>query len=257
VTWGGGLRALIFTLLLLGGFAALAAWSLYQGFIRFNYPSLEDFPVQGVDVSHHQGRIDWAALKGRKVGFAYIKATEGATFRDSMFAANWLAASTAGVVPGAYHFFTLCRSGADQAANFLAALGPGSAGQLPPAVDLEFGGNCSRRPSKAQFETELRVFLERVEQGLGCRPLLYVTQDFYLPYVAGSFSGYPWMRNIYREPVLAAGERWTLWQFANRGRLPGVRTFIDLNVFNALAVASKVCVAARSARLHRDAVSWR
>jgi lysozyme len=83
---------------------------------------------------------------------------------------------------------------------------------------------------------ELRVFLERVEQRLGCRPLLYVTQDFYLPYVAGSFSNYPlWVRNIYREPVLAPGERWTLWQFANRGRLQGVRTFIDLNAFDGSA----------------------
>lgn len=225
----------ILVLLTLAGLAGAAVWSLYQGIIRFNYPSLADYPVQGIDVSHHQGRIDWAKLKAPHVRFAYIKASEGGTFRDPMFAANWAGARGAGIVAGAYHFFTFCKSGAEQAANFLAVFAERSA-QLPPAIDLEFGGNCGQRPSKAAFEQQLRDFLVELERRMGCRPLLYVTQEFYQAYVAGSFNDYAlWVRNIYRRPVLHAEERWILWQYANRARLPGVATFIDLNAFSGTA----------------------
>jgi lysozyme len=115
--------------------AAVIALLLYRGIVRFNYPDLRTYPIQGVDVSHHQGEIDWTQLQGPAVQFAYIKASEGATFRDAQFAANWQGAVTAGVTPGAYHFFTLCRSGAEQARNFFAAL-----------ADDRHGTSASGRP---------------------------------------------------------------------------------------------------------------
>jgi lysozyme len=211
---------------------------LYRGIVRFNYPDLRAYPIQGVDVSHHQGEIDWTALKGPAVRFAYIKASEGATFRDPRFASNWQAALTAGVTPGAYHFFTLCKTGAEQARNFLDALADVTGSGLPPAVDLEFGGNCEHRPAQQEFMRELHTFLEQVERVTGCTPVLYVTQDFYRPYVAGRIEGYPlWVRNIYTTPRLLEGADWLLWQHANHGRMPGVGTFIDLNVYRGSAAA--------------------
>ena len=156
--------------------AWLVTYGLSHGYLRFNYPSLARYPVQGVDVSHHQGDIHWAALKSPRVRFAYIKATEGATFQDSAFATNWRGAAAAGIVPGAYHYFTLCRSGADQAANFIATTGALAGSGLPPAVDLEFGGNCAHRPTVDAFEAELQVFLTTVGEYTGCRPVLYVTE---------------------------------------------------------------------------------
>ena len=210
---------------------ALAALLLYQGIIRFNYPALEEFPVQGVDVSHHQKDIDWLRLKGVSAQFAYIKASEGATFRDPKFITNWNEALGAGVLPGAYHFFTLCKTGHEQAKNFLGALASIKGNGLPPAVDLEFGGNCGKRPTVEEFTAELKSFLDEIEKAVGCTPILYVTQEFYDAYVAGRFPQYRlWVRDIFRKPRLKEAE-WQLWQFANRGRLPGVGTFIDLNVF--------------------------
>ena len=214
----------------------VAALLLDRGFVRFNYPDLRTYPLQGVDVSHHQGEIDWTQLQGRAVQFAYIKASEGSTLRDPRFAANWKSALAAGVTPGAYHFFTLCRPGAEQARNFLAALADTTGSGLPPAVDLEFGGNCQQRPGEQRLASELHSFLEEVERGTGCTPVLYVTQDFYGAYVAGRIAGYPlWVRNIFRTPRLHEDADWVLWQFANRGRMPGVRTFIDLNVYSGSA----------------------
>ena len=215
------------------GGAALTALLLYRGVIRFNYPSSDRYPVEGVDVSHHQGRIDWSRLSGSSVRFAYIKASEGATFRDTAFRANWAGAQSAGVVPGAYHFFTLCRPAAQQATNFLAVVPKPSEPTLPPAVDLEFGGNCAQRPSPAAFRADLEEFLKTVEAAWGCRLVLYVTQEFYTAYVEGYFKDNPlWVRDVFNRPELRSGREWRLWQYANRGRLPGVDTYIDLNVFN-------------------------
>jgi lysozyme len=66
-----------------------ATCSYFLGYVRFNYPAREQFPVRGVDVSHHQGDIDWQLLKSERVVFAYIKATEGGDFKDPRFRINW------------------------------------------------------------------------------------------------------------------------------------------------------------------------
>jgi lysozyme len=209
------------------------AWSLWQtGWLRFNYPSYSRYPVQGVDVSHHQGRIDWTRLAGLHARFAYVKASEGADFRDEDFGGNWAAARVAGVVPGAYHYFTLCTPGAAQAENFLAATAGARGTGLPPAVDLEFGGNCAARPSPEAFALELRAFLVRVEQAWGCQPVLYVTEDFYPRYLEGRFPTHAlWVRDVLRTPRLRDGRAWRFWQFAHRAHLPGVKGFVDRNVF--------------------------
>jgi len=87
--------------------------------VRFVYPSWKQYPVRGVDVSHHNGRVDWPRIRAAGYVFAYLKATEGATFRDRTFLRNRTEATRAGLVTGAYHFFTLCRAG------------PGAGAQLP------------------------------------------------------------------------------------------------------------------------------
>jgi lysozyme len=124
-----------------------------------------------------------------------------------------------------------------QAGNFLGALSQVSGDGLPPAVDLEFGGNCGQRPTRAAFDAELAVFIGHIQRGTGgCPVVLYATREFHAAYLAGGARAEPlWMRDIYRRPRLAGGEAWTLWQFANRGRLAGVATFIDLNVFDGSA----------------------
>jgi lysozyme len=201
-----------------------------RGVIRFNYPSRADYPVQGIDVSHHQGVIDWPLLRGGPWRFAYIKASEGADFLDEDYATNREGAASAGLVAGPYHYFTLCTPGAAQAAHFV-AVAPPTPG-LPPAVDLEYGGNCSARPARADFRKELRAFLDVVEARWGCRATLYVTQDFYAAYLAGERHANPlWVRDLYRRPRLEDGAAWTLWQYANRAHVDGIQGFVDLNAF--------------------------
>ncbi|WP_292542118.1 GH25 family lysozyme, partial [Mesorhizobium sp.] len=75
------------------------------GFIYFHTfsPDRDRFPVRGIDVSHHQGRIDWRRVAADDVAIAVIKATEGGDHVDDAFAANLREARAAGLAVGAYH----------------------------------------------------------------------------------------------------------------------------------------------------------
>lgn len=217
---------------LLAGMAATGAALLAAGYgyyLDFE-PDRNRYPVRGVDVSRHQGTIDWTALKSDGIAFAYIKATEGGDFRDPKFAENWREAGRAGFARGAYHFFTLCRKGGEQARQFISVV-PKSQGALPPAVDLEFGGNCAKRPSRAALQIELAKFLKTVEAHYKVKPILYTTRAFHDAYLRSAFRSYGiWARSIYLEPDFRQ-KSWVIWQFHERARKPGIKGPVDLNVF--------------------------
>ena len=210
---------------------AIAAALFYKGYLRFNYPSDTEFPVKGIDVSHHQGIIDWSAVKNEGIRFAYIKATEGGDFVDEKFTPNWQQAKAAGIDVGAYHFFTFCRSAKDQARNFIANV-PASAMDLPPVIDLEFGGNCKPTLSDTAMLQKIDSLQELLYQHYKQRPVFYVTNDFYQRYLLNQFPDNPlWYRDIYHQPQIADKRHWHFWQYANRGHLNGISTYVDLNVF--------------------------
>lgn len=80
----------------------------------------------GVDISSYQGNVDMEKLKEQNIKFVYIKATEGSSHQDEMFAANWDNAKKAGIHNGAYHFFSYDSPGSDQAENFIKTVGESS-----------------------------------------------------------------------------------------------------------------------------------
>jgi len=210
---------------------ALGVLLFATGYLRLHYPSKSRYPIRGIDVSHHQGEIDWEMLKRNDVSFAYIKATEGMDFKDTRFQQNWEEARTAGISRGAYHFFTFCSPGDLQAEHFL-RVAPPEARTLPLAVDIEFAGNCRNWSSIEDIRRELSVFLNKLLAAGVRDPVLYVTRESYRRIVAGEFPSYKlWIRGVFRKPALVAGQDWLFWQFADRGKLSGVNGFIDLNVF--------------------------
>ena len=186
--------------------------------------------VIGVDVSNHQGHIDWRAVAGSGVAFAYIKATEGRDFRDRAFAANWGRAHAAGIARGAYHFFTWCGTGAEQAKNFIDTV-PREAGTLPPVVDAEHMGPCRDAPSMPDIVTELQVFLDTLEKHYGRRPLIYTTSEFEAAFLRERFHGERfWTRSLVLPPRFRTDD-WVIWQYHNWGRRLGITGPVDLNVF--------------------------
>ena len=164
------------------------------------------------------------------MAFAFVKATEGGDWTDPRFEANWRDARRAGLRVGAYHFFTFCRPGLEQARHFLAVV-PAEPDALPPALDVEFGGNCGAPPDRATIRRELGNWLDAVERARGRRPLVYTTSDAYAAFLEGAPLANPvWIRDVWREPSKPAG--WLLWQFDSRAHVRGVDAFVDLNVFS-------------------------
>jgi lysozyme len=212
---------------------ALAAFRLYRaGLIQLNHPDSARFPVRGIDVSHHQGAVDWTKVAASGVAFAYLKASEGTDWRDRRFAKNWAEVGRAGLARGAYHFFTFCARGAEQAANFLAAAPP-TAGALPPVVDVEFVGNCKAWSSLEDVRAELAVFLSQVEKAWGARPILYLTSEAQERIVRGHFDDQPlWIRSIFGAP---SDGPWRFWQYSETGTVPGVSGLVDLDLFRGSA----------------------
>ncbi|MBI5535625.1 MAG: lysozyme [Deltaproteobacteria bacterium] len=187
------------------------------------------FPV-GVDVSHHQGAIDWQRVSKDGIAFAFIKATEGGTWTDPLFATNWSEARKHGIPRGAYHFFTFCTQGEVQARHFLQVV-PQDPDALPTLVDLEMEGNCSRRPSVDELERELTGFLSLVEAAQQRKAILYVTEEFLREYGRVASQRQLFIRAIGPEPPRMEGRSWTYWQFDDEGRVDGINGPVDLDAF--------------------------
>jgi lysozyme len=208
--------------------------SYWLGLLIPNYPPSAKYPLRGVDVSHHQGTIDWSAVKAAGITFAYIKATEGTQYQDPAFVQNWSGAAASGIVRGGYHFFTLDTPGEKQAENFL-RVAPIDPNTLPPAIDLEFSGyNRHRRPSHGQFAKELAAFVDAVTERYKRPPAIYTTSEFRRQYLRSMAIECLWIREVLTRPRMEANE-WIFWQFSGQGRVRGIGTFVDLNVFNGSA----------------------
>ncbi|EQA53169.1 glycoside hydrolase family 25 protein [Leptospira kmetyi] len=222
--------AFLFLLLLfLSGLGLYEA--LDQGWIWFVSPSRSQYPIRGIDVSNHQGRIDWTNVPKSEVSFVFIKASEGGDFQDKSFTYNWKLAKANGFSVGAYHFFTLCKSGKEQAENFISTV-PKEADSLPPVVDLEFVGNCKERPSIENVSQEIRDFLNRVDSYYGKKTILYLTYEFIDRYIGEDFQDHGvWIRDIFKHPNTFSDQRWIFWQYHSRARLPGISGPVDLNVW--------------------------
>lgn len=204
----------------------------YEGYIRLNYPSFTDYPVQGIDVSNHQKDINWEVLDKQQVQFAFIKATEGGDFKDKSFTKNWQESQQNGIIRGAYHYFTFCRDGAEQALNFIETV-PNDSMMLPPVIDLEYGGNCKLTRSKEAVLIDIDTFIFMIEQEYNRKVIIYVTHDFYDDFLIGLYPDNPiWFRDIRRNPKMKENRSWLFWQFANNARLDGIETLVDLNVFD-------------------------
>ena len=221
--------AIIFAIV---GTIALLLWN---GIIWFNNPSNKDYPIRGVDVSHYQGDIDWAALSSQDIEFAFIKATEGSSYVDEYFDYNFKQAQASGIDAGAYHFFSYDSAGLTQAENFIRTVTPFD-GMLPPVVDVEFyGDKASNPPERDDVDKELADMLTALEEYYGLKPIIYTTQTVYDLYLRGDYADYDiWIRDVITKPSLSDGRGWAFWQYSNRGRLDGYNgeeKFIDMNVY--------------------------
>lgn len=227
--------AALITVCVLLGLSVSAAALSYFGIIRLNNPSSSKYPVRGVDVSSFQGEIDFNLLSKNNINFAYIKATEGSTYKDTKFSENFKNSKKTELCAGAYHFMSFDSSGAAQSANFISAVGK-DCGKLPPAVDVELYGKYKKSPPERKETAKiLKELLSNLESYYSRKPVIYCTENSYNLYIKDEFDGYPlWIRNVFTRPILKKNKQWTFWQYSDRGVLSGYKgkeKYIDLNVF--------------------------
>jgi lysozyme len=205
-------------------------------FIRYEAFGIElpaGYAIHGIDVSKYQDIVDWESVKGMevenvKIGFAFIKATEGVGNRDHQFRRNWKRAKEAGVPRGAYHFFISTKSGRLQAQNFIETVELES-GDLPPVLDVEQTYGVSEK----KIRERVKEFLDVVENHYGVRPILYTNVDFYQQYLEEGFDDYPlWVAHYLQKERPRIYRPWHFWQHSETGRVNGIFSKVDFNVFN-------------------------
>ena len=227
------MKKLIFAGIGLVAFGAALVFGLLRGAVSPPPLNIDDGAphLLGVDVSHHQGRIDWVALAGHDIAFAFMKATEGGDWIDPKFQDNWRAAKRAGLPRGAYHFFTLCRDAGDQAEHFLATVG-NMQGALLPALDAEHMGPCRESAAMTDVAGGVLTFLDTVHGATGMRPVIYTTKEFYTAHLKGKTPGERfWLRSLITQPTYHSDD-WLFWQYSGNGRRRGVNGAVDLNIFD-------------------------
>ena len=195
-------------------------------------PPCHDGPVTpGIDVSYHQGAIEWRRVREAGVRFAFVRVSDGSTFADPMFARHWADARRARVLRGAYQYFRPDESALAQADLMIAALRR-DAGELPPVIDVETTGGRS----PAQIERAVAAWIARVREQLGVEPILYTGPDFWTTQVRNAdLTPRPplWLAHYTAgcPTVPAPWKAWTFWQYTDRGEVPGITGPVDLDVF--------------------------
>jgi GH25 family lysozyme M1 (1,4-beta-N-acetylmuramidase) len=190
--------------------------------------------AEGIDVSAVQGDIDWSAVKGDGIQFAYIKATEGATFNDKKFIANWASAAAQGIKRGAYHFFQPGTDVAAQSQNFINALGTLGSDDLPPVLDIETNGQNWDLLPQAQRIPAVLKWLNAVKAQFGQTPVIYTNRASVSAIFGddpGDLAQFPlgvasWTSAS--SPSLPAGwNSWAMWQYTDSGTVAGIAGNVD------------------------------
>ena len=198
--------------------------------------------LEGIDISHWQGPIDWAKVRAAGKKFAYIKASEHTSFVDDKYATNRSRAKAAGLKVGAYHFARPDIGTADayaEADHFIRTA-DWTSGELRPVLDLEDTGGLS----SSALQTWVKAFVQRIHDRTGVRAVIYVSPAFW----SGKMGNSNWFaKNGYdvlwiahwttaKSPSVPAenwgGESWTFWQYTSDGSVPGISGRVDLDRYN-------------------------
>ena len=189
-------------------------------------PRNAEATYDGIDISSHQGLIDWAKVSSDKdIRFVYIKATEGATYRSPHYAYNVTQARRHGVLVGSYHYLTSSSSIDEQFENF-SKFALKSVQDLIPMLDVEVRGNWSR----SQLIDSVDKFCNLVENHYGVQPMIYSTMGFYNKNLTPHFNKHHLYIGRYSnsEPQINWEGEYTIWQYSETGIIPGIDAYVDL-----------------------------
>ena len=192
---------------------------------------------RGIDVSKHQGVIDWQKVKASGVAFAMIRAGYGAGTIDTRAHRNFSECNRLGLPCGAYWFsYAYTEEMARREARAcLAAVAPYRL-DYPIAFDFEYDSVTRAAKAGVTVTKDLasriaRAFCETVEAA-GHYALNYANRDYLGRYFdAGIQARYDlWLAQWPKEPDLSKPPECGIWQYASTGRVPGIDGDVDLDV---------------------------
>jgi GH25 family lysozyme M1 (1,4-beta-N-acetylmuramidase) len=198
-------------------------------------------PKHGIDVSAHNGSVDWVKVRGAGIEFVFVKCSEGEDFVDGSWTGERVKGlRKAGLMFGPYHYLRprAGRSGAVEARHFVHtahAAGWGKPGDLRAVLDFE-----ETELSPAQSIRYLKQAVDEVKRLTGKAPIIYTGGPFWNEHGGGrdNWGCSLWLAAYVTDPksyVPPAWKRWSIWQFTDKGRVAGVVTAnVDQNVAHNL-----------------------
>ena len=191
-----------------------------------------DFKTQyqdGIDISHHQGEIDWSGLD-TSLDFIICKATEGETHIDSKFKKNW---DSIDCIKGCYHFFRPQYSGKKQALLYLSVINLDS-GNIKPIVDVEYTKYWNNKKYIKKYISNLISFINTIKENTGYDPIIYTNPNFWESYIEKYYHSdhLLWIadyRKREQPQVPSKFEDWYIWQYTDKGIIDGICGHVDLN----------------------------
>ena len=188
-----------------------------------------EYPIVGIDVSSHNGDIDFDKVKADGYSFVIIKASEGLEHHDSRFATNYDNTRKSGLKVGAYHFFRKDTDGLNQAKNFLETIGWRKL-DLPLVVDVEDWSNA-KNVEDERTQKNLDAMLDNL-RSRGHKVMVYTNGDGYKKYIKdGQININLWLCD-FKQPDKLKHIPHQLQQYSHWGRVKGIWGDVDLNVFN-------------------------
>ncbi|WP_235874931.1 GH25 family lysozyme [Saccharopolyspora aridisoli] len=197
-------------------------------------------PVEGIDVSNHNGDIDWSQVAAEGKKFTFVLATDGTSFTNPRYGEQYHGAKEAGLIAGAYHFARPGSSSAEeQAERFLNTAEYQADGKtLPPVLDLEVdpkAGGCYGL-NVDQMQQWTKTFNEKVKDRTGKDAIIYANPSFWRECMGStdSFGNHAlWLASYdVDNPAVPSGfGDWDFWQYTSKGKVAGINTNTDLNQY--------------------------
>jgi lysozyme len=180
--------------------------------------------IKGIDVSHHQGNIDWKKVAAEGVKFAFIKASEGYTFVDSKFKTNVEGANATGIKTGAYHYakFSTVAEALAEAKHFISVIAAVNL-TYPVVLDLEE----DKKKAGKKVLTEAALAFINMVNATGRTVLLYSGKSFLESNLdEAKLKDIPLWIARYNTTL---GRTAAIWQHSDKGIIPGILGHVDLN----------------------------
>ncbi len=209
----------------------IGVWLAYERYTMSHGRDIDKslYPITGIDISQHSGKVDFQEIKNQRIDFIYMKATEGGDYQDPYFENNYLNAKKYNFPVGSYHLFRYNVPAKLQVQNYLNSL-KNKSFELPLVADVE-EGKPGEKYEKETVIRELKVFIDELHKAGYKDVIIYTNKKNYSIFIDEELEKYHfWLAHLSKDPFNQVN--WLFWQHWQNKKISGAEGFVDLNTFN-------------------------